>query len=37
MDLAFTPEEQAFREEVRTWVHAHLPDPFRTKCTTPCV
>jgi alkylation response protein AidB-like acyl-CoA dehydrogenase len=25
MDLAFTPEEQAFREEVRTWVHAHLP------------
>ncbi|WP_138516448.1 acyl-CoA dehydrogenase family protein [Rhodoferax bucti] len=25
MDLAFTPEEQAFREEVRAWVHAHLP------------
>lgn len=25
MDLAFTPEEQAFREEVRTWVHANLP------------
>ncbi len=25
MDLAFTPEEQAFREEIRTWVHAHLP------------
>ncbi|HEX5784145.1 MAG TPA: acyl-CoA dehydrogenase family protein [Burkholderiaceae bacterium] len=25
MDLAFTPEEQAFREEVRTWVRAHLP------------
>ena len=25
MDLAFTPEEQAFREELRTWVHAHLP------------
>ncbi|MDZ7891510.1 MAG: acyl-CoA dehydrogenase family protein [Rhodoferax sp.] len=25
MDLAFTPEEQAFREEVRTWVNAHLP------------
>ena len=25
MDLAFTPEEQAFREEVRTWVQAHLP------------
>ena len=25
MDLAFTPEEQAFRDEVRTWVQAHLP------------
>ena len=25
MDLAFTPEEQAFREEVRAWVHSHLP------------
>ena len=25
MDLAFTPEEQAFRHEVRTWVRAHLP------------
>ena len=25
MDLAFTPEEQAFREEVRTWVQANLP------------
>ena len=25
MDLAFTPEEQAFRQEVRTWVRAHLP------------
>ena len=25
MDLAFTPEEQAFREEVRTWVRANLP------------
>ena len=25
MDLAFTPEEQAFREEIRTWVHANLP------------
>jgi len=25
MDLAFTPEEQAFREEVRAWVRAHLP------------
>jgi len=25
MDLAFTTEEQHFREEVRTWVRAHLP------------
>jgi len=25
MDLAFTPQEQAFREEVRAWVRAHLP------------
>ena len=25
MDLAFTPEEQAFRSEIRSWVHAHLP------------
>ncbi|MCX7814090.1 MAG: acyl-CoA dehydrogenase family protein, partial [Tepidimonas ignava] len=26
MDLAFTPEELAFREEVRGWIRAHL-DP----------
>ena len=25
MDLAFTPEEEQFRHEVRTWVRAHLP------------
>ena len=25
MDLAFTPEEQRFREEVRAWVAANLP------------
>ncbi len=25
MDLAFTPQEQQFREEVRTWVRANLP------------
>ena len=31
MDLAFTPEEQAFREEVRTWVHAHLPEKISHK------
>ncbi|HMS27133.1 MAG TPA: acyl-CoA dehydrogenase family protein [Burkholderiaceae bacterium] len=31
MDLAFTPEEQQFREEVRTWVHAHLPSDIAHK------
>ncbi len=25
MDLAFTPQEQAFREEIRSWVKANLP------------
>ena len=25
MDLAFTPEEQAFREEIRAWVRSSLP------------
>ena len=25
MDLAFTPEEQAFRDEIRAWVKASLP------------
>ncbi|MEO6972266.1 MAG: acyl-CoA dehydrogenase family protein [Rhodoferax sp.] len=25
MDLAFTPEEQKFREDIRSWVHANLP------------
>ena len=25
MDLAFTPEEEAFRQEIRAWVHANLP------------
>jgi len=25
MDLSFTPEEQKFREEIRTWVRASLP------------
>ncbi|MFZ3128787.1 MAG: pimeloyl-CoA dehydrogenase large subunit, partial [Rhodoferax sp.] len=25
MDLAFTPEEQQFREEIRAWVGANLP------------
>ena len=25
MDLAFTPEEQKFREDIRVWVREHLP------------
>ena len=25
MDLAFTPEEQQFRDDIRAWVHANLP------------
>ena len=25
MDLRFTPEQQAFRAEVREWLHAHVP------------
>ncbi|MCD2513108.1 acyl-CoA dehydrogenase family protein [Comamonas endophytica] len=31
MDLAFTPEEQAFREEVRTWIRTHLPEDIAHK------
>lgn len=31
MDLAFTPEEQAFRQEVRTWVEANLPRDIAAK------
>ncbi|MEG0052945.1 MAG: acyl-CoA dehydrogenase family protein [Comamonas sp.] len=31
MDLAFTPEEQSFREEIRTWVRAHLPEDIAHK------
>ena len=31
MDLAFTPEEQAFREEVRDWVRSHLPSALAHK------
>ena len=25
MDLNFTPDELAFRAEIRAWVHANLP------------
>jgi len=31
MDLAFTPEEQAFREDIRVWVHANLPADIQHK------
>jgi len=31
MDLAFTPEEQAFREEVRAWVRSNLPQDIAHK------
>ena len=31
MDLAFTPEEQAFRDEIRTWVRAILPEDIAHK------
>ena len=31
MDLAFTPEELAFRDEIREWVRAHLPKEISDK------
>jgi alkylation response protein AidB-like acyl-CoA dehydrogenase len=31
MDLSFTPEEQGFREEVRAWVRANLPQDIAHK------
>jgi alkylation response protein AidB-like acyl-CoA dehydrogenase len=31
MDLAFTPEEEKFRVDIRTWVHANLPDKISHK------
>ncbi|MCE3274024.1 MAG: acyl-CoA dehydrogenase-like protein [Ramlibacter sp.] len=31
MDLAFTPEEQAFRDEVRAWVRGNLPSEIAHK------
>lgn len=31
MDLTFTPEEEAFRDEVRTFLRENLPDDVRTK------
>ena len=31
MDLAFTPEEQQFREDIRSWVKANLPSELSNK------
>ncbi|MBC7621440.1 MAG: acyl-CoA dehydrogenase family protein [Candidatus Saccharibacteria bacterium] len=31
MDLAFTPEEQQFRKEIRAWVRDNLPSPIAQK------
>ena len=31
MDLNFTPEELAFRAEIRDWVRANLPPDISTK------
>jgi alkylation response protein AidB-like acyl-CoA dehydrogenase len=31
MDLAFTPEEQKFREEIRAWVRENLPKEISNK------
>ena len=31
MDLTFTTEEQQFREDIRTWVHANLPADIQHK------
>jgi len=29
VDLGFTPEEEAFRQEVRTWLESNLPAEWR--------
>jgi hypothetical protein len=29
MDLSFTPEEEAFRAEVRAWLDVNLPEAWR--------
>jgi alkylation response protein AidB-like acyl-CoA dehydrogenase len=33
VDLSFTAEEEAFREELRTWIAANLPDGWRRDST----
>jgi alkylation response protein AidB-like acyl-CoA dehydrogenase len=34
MDLSYSPEELAFRDEVRSWLEAHLPQDLRDKVAT---
>jgi alkylation response protein AidB-like acyl-CoA dehydrogenase len=31
MDLAFTPEEEQFRKDIRSWVHSNLPEKISHK------
>jgi hypothetical protein len=31
MDLAFTPEEEQFRADIRSWVRSHLPEKISHK------
>src|SRR5688572_19691062 len=35
MDLTFTPEQQAFRDEVRGWLREHVPSPAPASPGTP--
>ncbi len=32
MDLTYTPEQQAFRKEARTWLQANVPEPEVRRC-----
>jgi alkylation response protein AidB-like acyl-CoA dehydrogenase len=34
MDLEYTPEEQKFREEVRSFIAANLPQEIRARCAS---
>lgn len=31
MDLSFTPEQEAFREEVKAWIATSMPDDIRRR------
>jgi alkylation response protein AidB-like acyl-CoA dehydrogenase len=35
MDLSYTPEQQAFRDQVRSWLSANVPDPALPSAGTP--